>query len=359
MRVSEDNASPPAHGIVVAGAYLAGRCALDHLAPRPLLPVAQQPLVTYALRWMASGGLRDATICANSAVRSIRAGLKGSAFGLRLDYLEDWSPRGAAGCVRDAGMKTDARTFVVADGTAVPVVDLADLLEGHRASQAAITVVVGADAGGRLRPSGIYVFDRRTLDYIPEAGFQDIKEKLVPRLYEVGEVVSTHMATDVAPRVVDADTYLALNHWVVERISRYRDTPNGFRNLGETVLHDSATVDPTARLLGPVLLGPGVTVHEGATLVGPLTIGPGSTVGANAVVSRSVVWSDCVVSERSFVDRSMLTDRGVVAPGEAVISTLKTGGGRGDGKERKARRLAATSWAPILVSLRQATPHVG
>jgi mannose-1-phosphate guanylyltransferase len=125
------------------------------------LPVALQPLVTYALRWMASGGLRGATICANTEARSIRATLKGSACGLRLDYLEDWSPRGAAGCVRDAGVKTDANTFVVADGTAVPVVDLVELLDGHQASRAAITVVVGADSAGRLRPNGIYVFDRR------------------------------------------------------------------------------------------------------------------------------------------------------------------------------------------------------
>jgi mannose-1-phosphate guanylyltransferase len=352
----EDNAGPRAYGIVLAGVYPDGQCVLDHLAPRPLLPVVQQPLVTYALRWMAGSGLREATICANTAARAIRAKFDGSAFGLRLDYLEDWNPRGAAGCVRDAGLKTEADTFVVADGTAVPVVDLAELLDGHRSSRAAITVVVGADAAGRLRPSGVYVFDRRTFTHIQEDGFQDIKEKLIPRLYEAGEPVSTHMAEAFAPRVVNADTYLALNHWVVERISRYRDTPDGFRNLGETVLHDSAAVDSTARLLGPVLLGPRVTVQAGATLVGPVTIGPGSTVGEDAVVSRSVIWSECVVAERSFVDRSMLVDRGVVAPGEAVISTLKTRGGRGE--ERRARRSAGVSWAPIVVSLRQATHHV-
>src|SRR5512136_1267680 len=106
----EENAVPPAHGIVLAGAYPGGQCALDQLVPRPLLPVAQQPLVTYALRWMASGGLRAATICANSAARAVRARIESAAFGLRIDYLEDWSPRGAAGCIRDAGIRTAADT---------------------------------------------------------------------------------------------------------------------------------------------------------------------------------------------------------------------------------------------------------
>jgi mannose-1-phosphate guanylyltransferase len=353
----EENAAPRAHGIVLAGAYPGGQCALDQLAPRPLLPVAQEPLVTYALRWMAGGGLHEATICANSAARAIRTSLNGSAFGLRLDYLEDWSPRGAAGCVRDAGVKTDAGTFVVADGTSVPVVDLAELLAGHQASQAAITVVVGADAAGRLRPSGVYVFARRAFAYIPEDGFQDIKEKLIPRLYKAGEQVSTHMARGVAPRVVNADTYLALNQWVVERASRHREAPDGFRSFGETVLHDSAWVDPTARLLGPVLLGPGVSVGEGATLVGPVTIGAGTTVGRDAVVSRSVVWSDCVVGDRSFVDRSMLADRAVVEPGGSVISSMKTDGRRGAARGAKTWRSPRAPWAQIGAALRPATPH--
>jgi NDP-sugar pyrophosphorylase family protein len=352
----EDKAVPRAHGIVLAGAYPGGRCTLDELAPRPLLPVAQQPLVSYALRWMAGGGLRDATVCANSAARAIRSSLNGLAFGLRLDYLEDWSPRGAAGCVRDAGTKTDADTFVVADGTSVPVVDFAELLDGHKASRAAITVVVGADAAGRLRPSGVYVFARRILARIPEDGFQDIKEKLIPRLYEAGEPVSTHMADGVAPRVVNADTYLALNQWVVERTSRHREAPDGFRSFGETVLHDSASVDPTARLLGPVLLGPGVSVEAGATLVGPVSIGPGTTVGRDAVVSRSVLWSECILGDRSFVDRSMLADRAFVEPGSSLISAMRTNGRRGAADGARMLLPTRAPWRSIEAVLRPTTP---
>jgi mannose-1-phosphate guanylyltransferase len=352
----EDNARPLAHGIVLAGAYPAGQCPLDALAPRPLLPVAQQPLVSYALRWMAGGGLREATICANAAARAIRARFKGSAFGLRLAYSEDWTPRGAAGCVRDAGMKTDAHTFVVADGTTVPVLDLPELIKGHNSSQAALTVVVGADASGRLRPCGVYVFDRRAFAHVPEDGYQDIKEKLIPSLYRTGEHVSMHMAHGSAPRVVNADTYLTLDQWVVERTSRRREAPDGFRNSGETVLHESAFVDPTARLLGPVLLGPGVSVRAGATLVGPVSIGSGTTVGEDAVVSRSVVWSRCVVGERAFVDRSMLADSAVVEPGGAVISAMRTDTHRPVLPWSPTGRAERAPWAPIVAALRPPSP---
>ena len=344
--------SASVHGIVIAGTYPAGRSALDALVPRPLLPVAQRPLITYALRWMQTGGVLHATICANSSARSIRTRLVGETPGMGLDYLEDWSPRGAAGCVRDAGAKLEARSFVVADGTAVPVVDAAELIESHRTAGAVLTVVVGADATGRLCPSGVYVFDRRAFDYIPADGFQDIKERLIPRLYEAGEHVVTHVARGVAPRVLNTDTYLALDQWAVERAARCPDVARGFRACGEAVVHDSAWVDPSARLLGPMLIGPGVSVQRGATLVGPLSIGPGSSVGKGAVVSRSVVWSRCVVGDEALVDRCMLADGARVEPRRPVFAAVKTD----DSRRRGGRRPGRALWEPLVAVLRPVSP---
>jgi NDP-sugar pyrophosphorylase family protein len=297
-----ENITPKAHGIVLAGAYPRGQSALEQLAPRPLLPVAQQPLITYALRWMKDGGLSRATICANSEARAVRAHLSGSATDMRIDYLEDWSPRGAAGCVRDAGMKTDAGTFVVADGTSVPVVDLEELLESHRASGAVLTVVVGADATGRLRPSGVYVFDRWCFEFIPEDGFQDIKEKLIPSLYGAGEQVSTHMARAVAPRVVNTDTYLALNQWAIERVSRDPDSADGFRASGDAMVHESAEVDESARLLGPCSSVHGCRSTRAPPSSAPPASGPGRPwavapssaaplPGASASSARAPSWT--------------------------------------------------------------------
>ena len=247
---------------------------------------------------------------------------------------------------------------MVADGTSVPVVDIDELLEAHRSAGAAITVVVGADPAGRLRPSGVYVFDRRSFDFIPADGFQDIKEKLIPRLYGAGEHVSTHMARAVAPRVVNTDTYLALNQWAVERAPRHLDPADGFRVSGETVAHESATVDPGARLLGPVLLGPRVSVQAGATLVGPVTLGPGTTVGRGAVVSRSVVWSGCVVGEGAFVDRCMMADGSTIEPRKSAFAVVKVADGRRAGPSPLwARRPGRALWDPIVAALRPATTH--
>jgi len=336
------------HGIVVAGAYPVGSV-LDELVPRPLLPVAQQPLIAYALRWMERGGLAHATICANSAARSIRTRLEPAGFAISLDYLEDWNPRGAAGCVRDAGERCAASTFVVADGTALPVVGLAELLEVHHAAAAVLTIVVGADATGRLCPTGVYVFDRRAFDYIPTDGYQDIKERLLPRLYASGEFVATHVTGSVAPRVVNTDTYLALDAWAVERATCDRGLARGYRVCGEAVVHESARVDSNARLLGPMLLGPGAVVEAGATLVGPLSLGPKTTVGRRAVLSRSVLWSGCSIGDDALVDRCMLADGARVEPRKSLFAAVRTAErrSRADSRARAPRSNPVVDVLPL------------
>jgi NDP-sugar pyrophosphorylase family protein len=313
--------------VVLAGTYQWGETAFENLLPRPLVPVAQAPLISYTLEWLRDGGVLDATICANSAGRAVREHFgDGGRLGMTLGYYEDWSPRGPAGCARDASLQSNAETYVIADGSVVPTVNLEGLLETHAVCQAALTVLVHHESGAErsnVAPGGIYIFDRRVFDSIPATGFQDIKETLIPRLYRAGERIVTHTAYGSCPRVLNARTYLAVNHWMVERLAK---RPGGLEHhevRGEALVHQSARIDDSARLVGPVLVGPDVTIRAGATVVGPATIGASSTIAEGALVSRSVAWNRCGVRAGAVVDRCLLADEAVIERNASVFSTLR------------------------------------
>ena len=314
-------------GIVLAGSYPAGQGRAGASLIGPLSPVAQKPLISYVLRWLYEGGVRQAAVCLNEATRHVR-GLLGdnTSFALDLEYCHDDTPRGPAGCVRDAGLALGGRTFVVAEGALIPTGSVVELLNSHKRSGAILTIALDQDrrqlmGGDRpASPAGLYVFDRRAFEFIPAQGFQDIKEALIPRLYEAGEVVQMHVVPGVSVRIRDEESYLLANEWLVQRAAAWHP---GSAGLDPGVHTRPSRCGADVRIIGPVVFGPGVKVMARATIVGPTSIGAGTTIGSGALVSRSVLWARCNVGAEAVVDRGLLAEGAVVEPGARIFNAVR------------------------------------
>jgi NDP-sugar pyrophosphorylase family protein len=316
-------------GVVLAGVHRWDKCSFEGVMPRPLVPIGHWPLISYVLGWLREGGVADATICANSASRMVRMCLgDGAGLGMDLNYYEDWIPRGPAGCVRDAGLIGGAEVLVILEATSIPLLDLRDLLRTHQASGAAVTAVLSEEASGGndsrrvLSPAGIYVFSRRALDFIQETGYHDIKEVLIPKLHERGQRVGSYITADPCLRVRDAWSYLAVNEWVLERLSDGGERLADYRTVGDGQVHRSAELAQGVHLVGPVLIGPGAVVGKDVTIVGPTSIGAHCEIEAGAVICRSVIWDRCRVGRRSYLDRCMLTNQTRVASGVKLVNAI-------------------------------------
>lgn len=317
-------------GIVLAGTHHWGDSPFERQLRGPLMPVALSPLVSYPMMWLREGGVRAVTLCANSSTPAVRQVFgDGARMGMQVGYYEDHAPRGAAGCARDAALASDGETFVIVEGALIPSVNLPELIAAHRRSGAAATTVTEVDrrrnnithARPRL-PGGIYVFERRVLEMISAVGYQDIKEGLVQRLYKSGDMVATYEVQGVAPRVIDYETYMAVNRWLVDRAVRehwYAD----YERRGDALVHPSARISPDALLVGPSLIGPGVVLERDAVVVGPAVIGEECVVRQGALVSRSVLWQGCTVGHESYVDSTLLAGGVKVEAGRQLSYALE------------------------------------
>jgi len=234
---------------------------------------------------------------------------------MQLSYYKDSTPRGEAGCARDAGLDAGSDTLVIVDGTAIPTVDLAALLAAHLASGAVMTAVVHREEMAAPTPGGVYVVERRALGQVPENGFQDIKENLIPRLYRAGARVAAHESDACCPHVFNAQTYLAVSQWMLQRIA---DAEVG----GDGLVDPTASVEPGVRFVGPVQIGAGAHIAAGATVVGPTTIGPDCVVGRNALVARSVLWSRCTVGEGAVVHGCVAGNDAALPPAARLFNAV-------------------------------------
>jgi NDP-sugar pyrophosphorylase family protein len=335
------------HGIVLAGSFPWSGSPLDRVRPRPLLPVAHQPLISYVLRWLRQAGIGDVAVCLNRASRAASRVLDQARADLtEVEIVHDREPRGPAGCARDAALAGDGETFLVAEATAIPTVTLSELLQAHRRSGALATVVVHqeqpADADGCLtRPAGVYVFERRALEAVSVRGFQDIKENLIPRLYHAGEHVGAHVVTTGVARVLNMETYIAVNEWVVQGLLERSGALEDYVRAGEALVHRSAEVDPGARFAGPVLIGPGARIARGATVVGPSVFGADCRIESDAIVSRTVAWDRCAVAAHAVVDNCVLADDVIVETGARVGHEIRVPARRA---EEVRRGLRSQAW---------------
>lgn len=318
-----------ARAIVLAGVHEWGGCALGAATPRPLVPVANHPLIEYAVRWLADSGVCEICVCANSDTTFLRrylTGLPDAPAGL--EFYEDTMPRGPAGCARDAWCDSECQAVLVVDGTIIPQVQAASLLEEHGLGGADMTIAVSrrgdhaSPERDMLAPVGVYAMSLAALACIPEAGYCDIKELLIPRLIHKGHKVVTHLCDAPSPRVTGTQSYKAINDWMVEKAVRTERTPDGYLRMGDALVHESASVAPNCRMVGPVLVGPGTCVGEGSSLVGPVSLGRCCRINDGAVVSRSSVWEGCVIGERAGVDRCVVTHHGRVKPSSRAYNSV-------------------------------------
>ena len=317
--MNQPRAIAPITGIVLVGTHPWNNSAFDQLVPRALLPVAHRPLISYALTWLADAGVCDVAICANRETRALQSRLaRHVPRDMSMTYHEDPMPRGAGGSVRDAALASESDTFVVAEGTAIPNVSFRELLSAHRASGAAVTVVVHSEkradgSTGLQTPTGIYVFSRRALDFVPPRGFCDIKETLIPLLHRSGERVAAYSTATPSPRVLGVPSYLAVNQWMVEKLVRSGKEHQEYLRLGESLVHHDSMIATGATLVGPVLIEAGARVMAGAVIVGPTSIGRDAIIAPGALVTRSAVWRRCKVQEHAIVDRCVLADDAAVS----------------------------------------------
>lgn len=71
--------------------------------PKPMIPVSGKPLLEHQLEWLKRSGVREAIMCLGYKAEAVRAHFgDGDNLGMRLEYQVETTPRGTAGCVKNA-----------------------------------------------------------------------------------------------------------------------------------------------------------------------------------------------------------------------------------------------------------------
>jgi NDP-sugar pyrophosphorylase family protein len=311
--------------MILAGGMSTRLYPLTRTVPKPLVPVAGEPISAHILRWLRSFGYDEIAINVHYLAETIQERFgDGSEFGVKLHYLYEPKLMGSAGAVK-ALQDYFTEPFVVVGCDCLTDANLESLVTFHRKAEAVATiglvesqevdqygVVITADDGritdfqekppkgterSNLVNTGIYAFTPEIFAHIPPGEFYDFGKQVFPAL-----------------RAADADFFgyrLSGAYWADigtpdEYVRATGDVLAGnvhLRGARARGLSGDARLGDDVHIEGDVRVGAGARLGARVRIVGPSVIGDGVTIGDDARLERAIVWNNTTIG-----DGAQLTD---------------------------------------------------
>ena len=115
---------------------------LTSTVPKPVVPLVDRPFIVYMLEWLRRHGVDDVILSCGFLATSVRNVLgDGSAFGLRLRFVEEPEPRGTAGALKYAEDLLEER-FLMLNGDVLTDIDLTAQIAQHESTGATGTLAL-------------------------------------------------------------------------------------------------------------------------------------------------------------------------------------------------------------------------
>jgi len=315
--------------LVLAGGQGTRLRPLTYTTPKPVMPLAGRPFLTFMLDWLRGHGVTEAILSCGFMSDGVHHVLGDIYEGMRLRYVIESEPLGTAGPVRLAldGGVLDERLLVL-NGDVLTDMDLTAELAQHedtgaRATLALIAVedtasygVVPTDPGGRVE-----AFLEKSDGPAPtnriNAGAYVIEREVIETAVPAGRAVS--FEREVFPQLVGNGLYgwAAEGYWVdIGTPERYLEaTYDLLSGRPESKLGPR---DETGSLIGAGCLTAGAHIGPQSVLGSHCSVGTDSTVERSVLHDRVRIGADCQVRESVLADRVQVGDGARIEPGALV-----------------------------------------
>jgi len=292
-------------------------------APKPMVPLANRPMMEYVVELLRSHGVTEVVVTVAYLADAIRSYFgDGSEFGVRITYAAEEVPLGTAGSVANAREFLDER-FLVISGDVLTDVDLSRLVARHDESGAVATIglvrvpeplefgIVITDGDGAIerfleKPSwgqvfsdtvntGIFVCEPEIFDHIAPGRAVDFSSEVFPALLEGGASLMGVVLDGYWEDVGTLEAYLAAHRDLLD--GRVNVELPGFYLGGGIRLGVNADVHPGATVVGPALIGDNCRIEAGARIGEYAVLGANLRVSGEGVIERSVVGDNSFLGE--------------------------------------------------------------
>jgi bifunctional UDP-N-acetylglucosamine pyrophosphorylase/glucosamine-1-phosphate N-acetyltransferase len=301
---------------------------LTEQTPKPMLPVADRPLVAHVADAAVDAGASELIVVVGYEADAVRSYFGDAYRGVEVTFAVQQSQEGTADAVRAAREYIDGPFAVLNGDNLYDTAAVAELFEEGPAlstyevadpsnygvvsvTDGVVTGIVEkpADPPTNLANTGAYAFPAAATAWldVPESerGEYEITD-VVARMIEEYEVTPVSVS-----RWLDVGRpweLLAANEWKVSELDRRieGDVSADADLRGDVVVEDGATVEPGVVVEGPALIRSGAHLGPNAYVRGATVLGEDTHVGNGVEIKNSVVMGGSAVPHLSYVGDSVL-----------------------------------------------------
>jgi mannose-1-phosphate guanylyltransferase/phosphomannomutase len=322
-------------GVIMAGGFGTRLKPLTINRPKPMVPVANRPIMEHIVTLLKRHGITDLVAILYFQPEHITSYFgDGSAFGVNMKYVTADADYGTAGAVRNAGdLILDDRVIVIS-GDVLTDFDLSAAIRFHEEHGAEATIaltsvenplafgiVIVDEQTGRIerfleKPTwgevfsdtintGIYILEPSALQRVPPRTNTDFSKDLFPQMLRDRAGLFGYVAQGYWRDIGNIDEYRVAHRDVLEGRVRIEFAGERVeRNGSVLLLGPDARVGANVTIQGTVVLDRDVRIGDDAILDN-VVIGAGSEIGDGSELREVVLWDGCRLGRRGRVAESV------------------------------------------------------
>jgi len=320
--------------------------------PKPMVPLANKPMMVHVIRLLKKDNLKDIIVILYRQPQLIKDYFKdGKEFGVKVEYVTSEEDLGTAGAVGLARNKLK-ETFLVISGDILTDFNLSEAISFHKESKSLATItltrvenplqygIVITDENGRIKrflekPSwgevfsdtintGIYVLEPDVFEFVPEGKEVDFSKNLFPQILSRNLPLFGFISDGYWRDIGNIREYKRAHMDILRGRIDIEIEGKRVGKIGSDVwVGENSRIKDIKNLHGTVVIGKNVSI--GASEITNSFIGDNVEIESGVLIENSIIWDKTLIERNCKIINSIICRRvkireGAVLEGDNTVS---------------------------------------
>ncbi|MCX8093183.1 MAG: NDP-sugar synthase [Candidatus Goldbacteria bacterium] len=313
-------------------------------------PIVNRPFFMYQFDLLKKYGVKEVILSICHMPDKIKKYIgTGKKYDLKIIYVQEKKPLGTGGAIKNAEKFLSEDTIVM-NGDVLTDVNLKKMLSMHKRTDAIATIMLNevmdpsayglvqtdgikitkfiekpswADIQDRWINAGIYIFNKRVLNYIPAGKNVSLEREVFPKMINNGEVLIAYKSKGYWIDIGKIDKYRQVNFDLLENRFKTDVFMKQKKYNNEVYIGKNTKIDKDASLRGPIVIGNNCIIKSG-TYEPLVIIGNNCKINENVVIEKSILWDNIHIGKNVSIKNSIIGN-GCIIKDNSILNEVVLG----------------------------------